>query len=219
MLRKGPRNVNSTTNKLSDKSIFSVLEKVKAKSNGTTPQNLTITPQGSDATGFFSSVSKPLGKGKSFQLGELSYGIPCTEIKDRQAFASPSNMSLQSPITYFNTSQKKSKGFSFISNVFSKNIPISPGRKELATKFIRERLGDKLFHETLLIKENNPEGFLPLLKELYGQKHRHLLPIIEYVFILEEGVSSKLSPFSNITTSTNTHEDDPNLTFGAKTGK
>ena len=87
------RNINSTKNKVSDKSIFSVIEKAKAKSNGTTPQNLNITPHSMDTSniGFFTQTKQRYPRRKMIGVNNTIKRKP-QKLKDLNYYPTASKM-------------------------------------------------------------------------------------------------------------------------------
>lgn len=196
------KQTSSTKNKDSENSIFKVIERAKAKSNGTTPQhasNLTpsniseTTPQSKKA----GSIPKLCDQGEGLNLVSSS-------IRPKD-FVSPKSLEMASPNTV-QFLQKKKRGFSFINSVFGKQNPQSPARVPLAKKFIEEKIGLELFLKIDKLSMQDPRNFVVGVKEVLGSEHRNLLPIIEYVYIENKsGVKMNHSPISVNTESTNTN--------------
>lgn len=216
------KQTSSTKNKDSENSIFKVIERAKAKSNGTTPQHASnLTPSNISETTPHSR--KASSKTKLCDLGdELQLVLSSTRPKE---FTSPKSFEKASPNTV-HFLQKKKRGFSFINSVFGKQNPQSPARVPLAKKFIEEKLGVELFMQIDKMSLDDPRNFLVGVKELLGSEHRHILPIIEYVYVENKpGAKLNHSPISVNTESTTTHtleqqeKDQLSMTFAGEINK
>lgn len=216
--RGKPKQTSSTKNRESENSIFNIIERAKAKSNGTTPQHcVTLTPSNiSESTPASKKVSKATPS--IIELGEELSLI--TIGKKSKEFVSPSSLEKGSP-NGIQLIPKKKKSFSFISTVFGKQKPQSPARVPLARKFLEEKLGVEIVEQIQEQYNQDPKAYLTRVKELLAADQRHLLPVIEYVFS-EARASSKvsLSPISAHTESTSTNTQKPvdkdkmSMTFG-----
>lgn len=216
--RNKQKQTSSTKNKESENSIFNIIERAKAKSNGTTPQHcLTLTPSNiSETTPASKKVYKPtpsiIDLGEELTLNTIG--------KKSKEFVSPSSLEKGSPYGMHYIPKKK-KTFSFISTVFGKQNPQSPARVPLAKKFLEEKLGAETFEKIQTLYVQDSKGYLAGVKDLLVVEQRHLLPVIEYVFS-ETRIANKasLSPISAHTESTSLNTQDPpekdkmSMTFG-----
>lgn len=203
---------SSTKHGQNDNSIFSIIERAKAKSNGTTPQNaINLTPSNTNSQADQTPASKKILQrppklcSPSDELGMSSLTGYCyndSESKRPREFITPTSLEqTSSPLTAQLIQKKKVRnGFSFISSIFGKQNPQSPARITLAKKFLKEKLGDELFGHIERMSESDPKTYLLAAKELLGQDLRHVLPVVEYVFGKEN--KNLPSPISNCTEST-----------------
>ena len=216
--RSKPTQTSSTKNSESENSIFNIIERAKAKSNGTTPQHcVTLTPSNnSESTPASKKVHRAIPS-----IIDLGEEINLTSIsKKNREFVSPMSLDKGSPngIQYI---QKKKKTFSFISTVFGKQNPQSPARVPLAKKFLEEKLGQETVEKIQALYIQDPKNYLVGVKELLAPDQRHILPVIEYVFTENKtGMKVSLSPISAQTGSTavktvdNAEKDKMLMTFG-----
>lgn len=213
------RLVSSTKNqKISENSIFSVIEKVKAKSNGTTPQY--------EVPNFFTmgdyQQMTPLSGAdlKKMPTIELDYN----DNKKPISFTSPSNISNNNyspsnPSSHLNQHQKRRPIISGGNQFDHRNLE-SPSRQLIARNFLKEKLGDVLFQQIVLLRSQNQIDYPTKLKELQGEQKKHLYPVIEYVMSNTKPINLFGSPSSNdtpntmIPTSQNSLAEDPSMTFG-----
>lgn len=216
------KQTSSTKNKESDNSIFSVIERAKAKSNGTTPQNaIQPSPQADQTPSSKKSPIRntPLNSLHSSEFTNLSAFLAGAQKTSRE-FISPTSLDQISPNTIRPLKKKSKSGFSFISNIFGKQYPQSPARMTLAKKFLQEKLGEEKVNMIEKLHENNSGNYLAFVKDVLGPDLRHVLPVVEYIFGKSQTQSLKMSPISasGLTLST-THEqqdkvDANGLTFG-----
>ena len=229
------KQTSSTKNKESENSIFSVIERAKAKSNGTTPQNaVQPSPQagcGSEQTP--NSKKSPIRATQltplsdEFSFANIQTGVQSSgPTKAFREFVSPTSVDQASPNTlqYIHKKKPSKNGFSFISSIFGNKNPQSPARMNLAKKFLQEKLGQEKFTMIDKLHQQNPKSYLTGVKEFLGPEMRHVLPVIEYVYGKDNNFGFKSSPISGSANTYSTTYDqtepasqkvDPNdLTFG-----
>ena len=216
------KQTSSTKNKESDNSIFSVIERAKAKSNGTTPQNaIQPSPQADQTPSSKKSPIRttPMNSLYSSELTHLGSFLAGAQKASRE-FISPTSVDQISPNTIRPIKKKSKSGFSFISNIFGKQYPQSPARMTLAKKFLQEKLGEEKVSMIEKMHEKHSGNYLPFVKDILGHDLRHVLPVVEYIFGKCQSQSLKMSPISasGMTLST-THEqqdkiDANGMTFG-----
>lgn len=218
------KKTSSTKNKESDNSIFRVIERAKAKSNGTTPQNFnpsaSTTPSHSQPTEAL-SVNQSMVSSAGIKVGykhappalHLSSAMSChstpftgtpvalknsvefdSSLKKGRHFKSPTSIDQPSPHgLQFVQKKRQRNGFSFISSIFGKQNPQSPARVTLAKKFLKEKTGEELFSQIEALYDADKAGFPAAVRLLLGAEHKHMLPVVEYVFLSEEGASGQFT--------------------------
>ena len=198
------RLTGSTKNKkIEGNSIFNMIEKVKAKSNGNTPQyesvdNIFDNERQTPVSGTGALQSQKNNYDSS--IYKQMYSENSMKTKPSLSFTSPSNVSNYSPTSHLLYQQKKKMNAGC--NLFDNNVSESPGRQLIARNFLKEKLGENIFIQLLNLKENNPEELLKKIRDILGEDKIKFIPVVEYVLSNRKSLPYINTPSSNMTNHT-----------------